>query len=225
MTTHEDDNGARAAELCRAFLDAQLAGDRRRGLRVLLDQGLRAGLTVPDLHLGVIQAAQYEIGRLWEANVVSVAQEHVATAIAQLALSHLYGQLPRAPSVGRSAMVACVEGDLHEMGPRIVSDFLEMSGFDVRYVGANVPTDSLVERVRVERPHLVALSASMSYHLPAMLRAVESLREAAPDVVIGVGGFAFAGDPDAATRAGARVSGRDARAMVDSARAALGIAS
>lgn len=69
------------AELNRRFVAAQLRGDRREALRVVIDEGLAGGATVPELHLRVVQPAQYEIGRLWQENKISVAEEHLATAI------------------------------------------------------------------------------------------------------------------------------------------------
>jgi methanogenic corrinoid protein MtbC1 len=225
MSSNEVTPDGSVEKLLRAFLDAQLAGDRRRGLRVVLDEGLGAGFSVPELHLSVIQAAQYEIGRLWQENAVSIAQEHVATAVAQLALSQLYAHLPRASSNGRSVLVACIEGEQHEMGPRVLTDFLDMAGFDVRFVGASTPTDSLVAMVRADRPDLVALSASLAFHLPALERAVTQLRDAAPDTALGVGGLALLRDADFVARTGVQVYGRDAREMVTRARAALGLPS
>jgi len=47
----------------------------------LFDEGLAAGVSVPELYLEVIRPAQYEIGRLWQANLVTVAEEHVATSV------------------------------------------------------------------------------------------------------------------------------------------------
>ena len=69
--------------LVKDFLDAQLAGDRQAALRVLVDNGLLRGIPIPELHLKVIQPAQYEIGRLWQENRISVAREHLARTRAQ----------------------------------------------------------------------------------------------------------------------------------------------
>src|SRR5690242_10012120 len=99
-------------ELSDRYLAAQLVGDRREALRLIIEEGLEQGVSVPRLQIEVIQAAQYEIGRLWQENAISVAQEHLATGISQLALAHLYEHLPRGESIGRRAVVACVEGEL-----------------------------------------------------------------------------------------------------------------
>jgi len=205
------------------YLAAQLAGDRREALRLLVDEGLLRGIPLQDIHLKIIQPAQYEIGRLWQENRISVAQEHLATAISQLALSHLYRHLPRDPFNGKVVMLSCVEGELHEVGARMASDFLEMAGFDVRFLGANVPTHHLVRMVREQTPDLLALSVSMTYHLPALRTALEQVRAVAPRLHIAVGGLAFTWVPGLERELGVSFHGKDARELVASACRILGV--
>jgi len=184
-----------AAALTARYVAAQLAGDRREALRVV-DDGLGAGISATALQLRVVQPAQYEIGRLWQENRITVAQEHLATAISQLVLAHLYRHLPRDPKNGKRVLLACVEGELHDMGARVAADHLEMSGYEVHYLGANVPTDDLVAMVREHPPDLLALSASMPSHLPAIEEAVTRVcRATGNGVPIALGGRAFAGGP------------------------------
>lgn len=200
-----------------SYLSAQLAGNRREALRLLVDEGILRGIPLPTLHLDVIQKAQWEIGRKWQENEISVAQEHMATAISQLALSHLYRHLQRDPPNGRQVMVTCVEGELHELGARMASDFLEMAGFDVRFLGANVPTEHLVREVREAKPDLLAFSVTMTYHLPALRKAVAAVREVAPAVPMAVGGLAFTWVPGVEAELGVPFFGKDARELVAAA--------
>ncbi|HXU65136.1 MAG TPA: cobalamin-dependent protein [Polyangia bacterium] len=213
-------------DLRRRFLSAQLAGRRDEGLRVILDEGLRHGVGVADLHLRVIQSAQQEIGRLWQENRCSVAQEHVATAISQLALAHLYQHLPRAPRNGKRVLLACVEGELHELGARIASDFLEMAGFDVQFVGANTPVESLVALTKLARPDLLALSISLTFNMPALRQTIARTREEmGQDFPIAVGGPAieFLSRAEAARELDVPVLGGDAAELAASVRAVLGL--
>jgi methanogenic corrinoid protein MtbC1 len=203
--------------LRQAYLRAQLAGNRREALRLIVDEGLMRGLSIPTLHLDIIQSAQVEIGRLWQENHISVAQEHLATAISQLALSHLYRHLPRDPANGRTVMLSCVEGELHELGARIASDFLEMAGFDVRFLGANVPAEHLAREVRESKPDLLALSVTMSYHVPALRKAVTAVREVEPLLPMAVGGLAFTWAPGVEAELGVPFFGKDARELVAAA--------
>ncbi|MFP2931257.1 B12-binding domain-containing protein [Pyxidicoccus sp. 3LG] len=205
------------------YLAAQLAGNRREALRLLVDEGLLRGVPLQVLQLEIIQLAQYEIGRLWQENIISVAQEHLATAISQLALAHLYRHLPRDPDNGKVVMVACVKDELHEVGARMASDFLEMAGFDVRFLGANVPPEHLARMLREVRPDLLALSVTMTYHLPQLREAVMHAREALPGAPIAVGGLAFRWAPALEDELGVSFFGKDARELVASACRTLGV--
>lgn len=207
--------------LAARYLDALVAGDRREAFRIVLDEGLGRGVSVKNLHLDVIQPAQREVGRLWEENLLSVAEEHLATAISQLVMAHLYPHLPRRPANGRRVVVACVEGELHDVGARMGADFLEMAGYEVRFLGANVPTDSLVDLVVRERPDALGLSVVLRDHAPAALEVVAQAREAlGSELAVLLGGPGV--DAGLAAAAGASVFGARADELVDAFDAALG---
>ncbi|RKH55784.1 cobalamin B12-binding domain-containing protein [Corallococcus aberystwythensis] len=205
------------------YLAAQLSGNRQEALRLLVDEGLLCGVPLQELHLEVIQAAQYEIGRLWQENTISVAQEHLATAISQYVLAHLYRHLPRDPSNGKVVMMACVEGELHEVGARMASDFLEMAGFDVRFLGANVPADHLARMVRETPPNLLALSVTMPFHMPQVREAVRKAREVSPSLPIAVGGLAFDWGPVLEEELAVTFFGKSVRELVSAACRTLGV--
>jgi len=183
--------GDELAQLRARYLRAQLAGDLDDALRLLIEDGVHRGMSVPALQRGVLREAQLEIGRLWQENQISVAQEHMATAISNTALSYLYEAASRAPSNGKRVLVSCVEGELHEFPARLVADGLDLAGFEVHYLGANVSQERLLEAVAAEQPDLVALSATMSFNLSALQNAVRTLRESADkQLPIMVGGAA-----------------------------------
>ena len=174
------------------YLEAQLRGDRREALRLIDEEGIARGHSVPTLHLHVITPAQQEIGRLWQQNVIHVAQEHAATAISQLVVSHLYRFLPVSAPVGRRLLVACAPGERHEMGARIASDLLEAAGFAVHYLGADVPVRDLVAHAVATRPDLVVLSAATGLCTPGLVEAVATLHATlGAGLPIVVGGAAF----------------------------------
>lgn len=160
----------------RQYLEAQLAHDRNTALSIL-DAAFDAGLSIPTIYLELIQPCQYELGRLWETNQISVATEHIGTGISQLGISRLYSRIEPTPSKGHSILIACVEGELHDMGARMVADLCEMHGFDVTYLGANVPTDALIETIQEKRPDVIGLSVTMSFNVPALQNAIARISE------------------------------------------------
>jgi methanogenic corrinoid protein MtbC1 len=185
--------------LARKFVAAQLAGDRAEALRIVVDDGVRCGARVVDLQARVIRAAQHEIGALWQRNQISIAQEHLATGIAQVVTARLFEYVTPAKRNGKRVAVACVEGERHEFPARLIADYLEQAGFAVRYFGADLPTDHLVRELQKGRPHVIALSATMSFNLAALRATVAAIRaELGEDTSIVVGGHALAWSPSLA---------------------------
>jgi methanogenic corrinoid protein MtbC1 len=171
----------------------------------------------------VIQAAQREVGRLWQENAISVAEEHMATAISQMALAHLYDHAERAADNGKVVWVACVEGELHEFPARLVADSLDLAGFQVKYLGANLPTGSLLELLGRTQPDLLALSVTMSFNLPSLYGATTQVRGRHRNLPIAIGGGACQLAPAAVQSLGADICVRDAAELVAAAEDRLGV--
>ncbi|MFT3698079.1 MAG: cobalamin-dependent protein [Kofleriaceae bacterium] len=188
--------------LAKTFLAAQLAGDRREAMRVVVEDGVRRGAPVIELQTNVIQAAQHEIGLLWQRNQISIAQEHLATGIAQVVLARLFEYAVPAPRNGKRVMVVCVEGEHHEFPARLVADFLDTAGFTVKYYGADLPLDHLLVQIATDRPDALALSATMSFNIPALRKTVAEVEAAHPELPIVVGGHALTWSPDLVTELG-----------------------
>jgi methanogenic corrinoid protein MtbC1 len=199
------------------YVAALLAGDRR-GAFAVVDEALASGMQLRGVYLEIFQPALREVGRLWESNRITVADEHLATAITQGAMARLYERLFEAAEAGERLLIAaCADAERHEVGLRMLCDVLEMEGWDTVFLGPTVPIPDLVKMVAAREPDVVALSASIGPHLPRVRAAVEALRaalgERAP--LIAVGGRAFHDDPELAARIGADFTAKDA---VDAAR-------
>jgi methanogenic corrinoid protein MtbC1 len=188
--------GNHLAVLRERYLAAILEEREQDAVEVVVEEGLWLDIPVYRLHQGVVQAAQQEIGRLWQARRVGMAEVHLATEAARRALAHLQPYLPAEPKNGMRVIVACVEGEAHDLGARMLGDLLEAGGFEVSFLGADVSADGLVELVRRRSPRAVALSATTAAAAPTLLRTVAKLREAAgDDLAIAAGGQVFRSVP------------------------------
>ncbi len=181
----------------RAFLEALLAGNRKQALDVV-QSARRNGIDILDLYVEVFQEAMYEIGRLWEANVITVADEHMATAITQYVMSILYPEMNFRNEPRGRAVITGVRGELHQIGANMVADVLEAEGWNVRFLGTNVPPDDVLETVVDHKPDLFGVSTTMFFHLPHVVELVqrlrEEVRECRPRILLG--GAAFRMLPD-----------------------------
>lgn len=209
--------------LARQFLEHVVGADRHAAVATIMDAADR-GVGMDELLVEVIEATQFEVGRLWERGEISVAQEHTCTAIVQLALAALYPRLlcsmPHRPSV-----VAVVAGRFaHEVGLRIVLDLLEGAGWRTTFLGSGLEVSDVVDQVVRHDAAIVALSATIAADVGAIRDLIEALRTdpRTAQVRIIVGGRVFRTDPTLAERVGADGYARDAREAVQLCDSLLG---
>ncbi len=206
-------------ELAGAYLSLLLKGDRHAAEKAVLE-AVSCGTTVQDIYLHVFQASQYEIGRLWHIGQVSVAQEHYCSAVTERIMSRLSPTIFSTQRIGRSYVGACVGGELHQIGARMVADFFETEGWDTYYLGADVPTTDILHAVVDYKADLLGISCTMSFHRSAMEKLIRNIRKepAIPrDLKIIVGGYIFSVYPDFYREIGADRMATDAAAAVRTA--------
>ena len=194
------------------FLDALRRGDRRDAFRAV-DAALDAGTELRGIYLDVVQPAMREIGRLWQENELTVAEEHLATAIVQSAMSRTFERVFVWRDLRTPLLVAaCADTERHQIGLRMLCDLLEMEGWATTYLGASVPIESLVDFVRKHQPAAVAISATIAPHIPRVRAAIAAIRAAnlPQQPVVAVGGRLFLSDPSLAIRLGADLTATDA---------------
>ena len=212
------EDGEPHAALARAYLEALLAGRRQDASRLVLE-AVEGGVGVREVYLHVFQRVQREVGRLWQLNLLGVAQEHYCTAATQLIMSQLYPHVFSAERNGRTLVATCVAGDLHEIGLRMVADFFEMEGWDTFYVGASAPAASVVQAVAERGADVLAVSATITSHVRALRELVAAVRasEDCRGVKILAGGYPFNVAPGLWREVGADASATDARGAVEAA--------
>jgi methylmalonyl-CoA mutase cobalamin-binding domain/chain len=209
------DPGSALYDLAQRYLAALLRAERHGASRLILD-AVERGVAVRDIYLHVFQPAQYEIGRLWQVNEISVAQEHYCTAATQLIMSQLYPYIFATERAGRQLVAACVGGELHEVGIRMVADFFEMEGWDTYYLGANAPAEAILEAVEERRADVLGLSATMTFHVHLVTELIEQVRrsDVGARVKILVGGYPFNAAPELWRQVGADGCAPDAQEAV-----------
>jgi methanogenic corrinoid protein MtbC1 len=197
------------------YLAAVRRGDRRRAMDVVA-AAQREGADLVTLYLDVFQPALREIGQLWQENELSVAEEHLATAITQSIMARLYTEAPMANESGRHLVAACAEYERHEVGLRMLCDFLDLEGWTTTFLGASVPTSGLARMVCEKKPDVLAMSASLPPHLTQLRSTIQAVREACGDKppIILVGGRVFHQTPELAYAIGADITAQDAREAV-----------
>lgn len=170
------------------LVEALLEGDARSA-RALVSEALVEAGSLAEVADTLILPAMYRIGRRWETGEITPADEHLATATLETVLAHHAGRRPGSQADLGRAVLACVEGCRHSLAPRLLSDVLEQAGWQVRYLGADVPASALVNHVKRWGPEVLFLSLSMPSHIAATHRTIEAVRSElgpqAPRIIVG----------------------------------------
>lgn len=177
-------------ELQREFLNELLNANHSRCYQISKER-VSNWSEFKDFFLNVIQPSMYEIGYLWEENKISVAKEHIATSIVMKIISFFYLYLDMQKSSKSKIIVATVTNELHESGALILANSLEADGFDVSYLGANVPIFDIIDEIKKSKPKIVALSVTMTINLEILKELTKKIRELNMNIKIIVGGLAF----------------------------------
>lgn len=189
----------RATQQIPPYLEQALRGASHEAARValdLLDMGVPGGNVIGDL----LAAAQQQVGDRWQTNELSVADEHLATGVAEVALHALAGTVT-APATSGFVVVACAEGDWHGIAAHMFAEQLRSRGFAVAFLGASTPADHVATFVARHRPDALAVSCN----LPLFYAGVSRLADAAHahGVPVLAGGRSLSGGPERALRIGA----------------------
>ncbi len=181
---------SRAGEALPGFVE-DLAAGRQPACHAAVQALLDAGAAPRELYQGLFQPALYEIGDRWQRGEVTVAAEHLATAITEELLALVFPRALARPATGRRALVSCAADELHQVGGHIVADTLDTMGWRTTFICAGEPVERLAEAAAA-RPHdLACLFVSTADHLPGAERSIASLRRADPALPVVVGGQAL----------------------------------
>ena len=210
--------GGGLSPLARRYMDTLLLRSREQAGRLVFG-AINSGIPVKEIYLGVLEPALREVGRLWSQGRVDVAQEHYFSGSTQVIMSQLYPFFPPVGKRGLTAVAAAAWGELHAIGVRIVSDFLEMDGWDTYYLGTNIDEGDVARSIRAHRASLLVVSATMDENVDSAGELVRIVRADADirHVRILVGGGAFERRPDLWRGIGADGTAGDAQGAVDEA--------
>ncbi len=174
------------------YLDALLSGNRTVCSGVIAEL-LEQETPILEIYEQFFRRSLYDVGSRWEHGEISVAVEHMATAITERLLAEIYPRIFQADHVGRSAVITCAPGELHQIGARMVADAFELNGWDGYFLGADTPEADLLSMVRDKRPDIVAVSVSLPTSLSQVYSLMEKLLETFPSQNVIVGGQGFTG--------------------------------
>jgi len=116
-----------------------------------------------------------------------------------------------------------VQGDIHDIGIKLVTTFMTTNGFDITFLGVDIPTSLFIEKVNELKPDFILLSALLSTTIHRQKEVIDSLKEAGirENVKVMIGGAIVT--QEWADQIGADGYGMDAVSAVAMAKNLMGI--
>ncbi|HXM94131.1 MAG TPA: methionine synthase [Candidatus Dormibacteraeota bacterium] len=183
----------RAADLP---LDDRLANyiveGTRDGLIDDLERKRGEGVAPLDIVNGPLMAGMAEVGRLFNANELIVAEVLQSAEAMKAAVSHLEQFMEKTDTAKRGKVVlATVKGDVHDIGKNLVEIIFKNNGYDVINLGIKVPPEVLIKAYADHKPDAIGLSGLLVKSAQQMVITASDLKEAGIEIPLLVGGAAL----------------------------------
>jgi 5-methyltetrahydrofolate--homocysteine methyltransferase len=177
-------------------LDERLANyiieGTRDGLIADLDRKRLEGAAPLDIVNGPLMAGMAEVGRLFNANELIVAEVLQSAEAMKAAVSHLEQFMEKADTAKRGKVVlATVKGDVHDIGKNLVEIILKNNGYDVVNLGIKVPPEELIKAYLLHKPDAIGLSGLLVKSAQQMVITAGDLKAAGIEIPLLVGGAAL----------------------------------
>jgi 5-methyltetrahydrofolate--homocysteine methyltransferase len=179
-------------------LDERLANyiieGTRDGLVADLDRKRAEGTAPLDIVNGPLMKGMAEVGRLFNANELIVAEVLQSAEAMKAAVGHLEQFMEKADTAKRGKIVlATVKGDVHDIGKNLVEIILKNNGYEVVNLGIKVPPEELIKAYQAHHPDAIGLSGLLVKSAQQMVITASDLRDAGVAIPLLVGGAALSG--------------------------------
>ncbi len=177
-------------------LDERLASyiieGTKQGLIPDLDAKIKAGVTPLDIINGPLMKGMSEVGRLFNANELIVAEVLQSAEAMKAAVGHLEQFMERAADSQKGkVLLATVKGDVHDIGKNLVDIILTNNGYRVINLGIKVPPEDLIKAYKEHQPDAIGLSGLLVKSAQQMVVTASDLKLAGITIPLLVGGAAL----------------------------------
>ncbi len=158
------------------YLTPLLAGNRIACREFVLEQ-LQGVSDATALYYDLIWPAMERVDKLFRADRINVAAEHMATRINRAIADQLQAHLARSEPNGRRILIACADGEPEELGAQICADLFEARGWNVYFLGGGVPNDEILSLIGQLRPEILLIFGTQPGGVPGVRRLVDLVRD------------------------------------------------
>lgn len=123
--------------------------------------------------------------------------EHIQSSIVRtiIEMAHPFVLSSKKPAINKKAAVICPDGEQHELGARMINDYLVLEGIQSYFVGRDTPKSEFIGMINELNLDYVAISVTNYYNLTQVLKTIELIEQQANNVTILLGGRAIMNNP------------------------------
>lgn len=126
---------------------------------------------------------------------ICIWKEHTRSSIVRTIIESTYNYIIKIKNntkqLNKKIVVFCPQGEFHEIGAIIVSNYFTLAGFDSIYIGANTPNEQVISAIKGLKPDYLAISVTNYYNLVVTQKLTNDIKNVYPKIKIIVGGQAF----------------------------------
>jgi len=164
----------------------------KEGLIADLEAVRAEGRTPLEIINGPLMDGMREVGRLFNANELIVAEVLQSAEAMKASVSHLEKFMEKGTDARKGKVIlATVKGDVHDIGKNLVEIILSNNGYEVVNLGIKVPPEKLFEAYEQHRPDLIGLSGLLVKSAQQMVTTAQDLTARGVTAPLLVGGAAL----------------------------------
>lgn len=158
-----------------------------------IDEQIEKGTSIVEIYEKILAPSLYLVGEDIENEQLKIWEEHVISSIVRTIVEYLYPIVDnkKAATINKKALILCPSEEFHDLGARMVNDFLTLLGFETIFIGSNTPLSDFIYSIEITKPDLVAISVTNYYNLVTLKKTIEEVRKLNHKFKIVVGGSAF----------------------------------
>lgn len=146
----------------------------KKGVQEAVDHGISAKEI---LNKGLLVGMD-EVGILFKEGELFVPEVLVSAKAMQAGLDVIKTLLIKSGVKSKArVLTVTVEGDLHDIGVKLVGMMMEGAGFEVINIGVDVSAQTIIEKVKEIKPDILGMSAMLTTTMAKMKDVIDLLKE------------------------------------------------
>lgn len=153
---------------------------------------INAGNNIFDIYTYILIPAMTDVGLPDENDEYDIVTEHIYSNIVRTIIENCSIDIKNSAKAcnGKTILICGVEGEMHDLPPRIVEDYFILEGFNTIYLGSNTPISSVEKAIKKFSIDYVAISVTNFYFLSKLDSLSKVIKDVDKNIIVTIGGAA-----------------------------------